>query len=136
MTQQDTNFFNIDNLEQGISRELADGVTARIFPGEQAMVSVVRVAPNARTSSHSHAQEQWGLLLSEARCEYKAARKSPSVREISGSPRAMSSIALSQARKELLLSTSSHRHGRNTRAKNMAKTDPEHDRWGCDLRTA
>ena len=64
MTQQKTNFFNIDNMDQGISRELADGVTARIFPGEQAMVSVVRVAPNARTSSHSHAQEQWGLLLS------------------------------------------------------------------------
>ena len=64
MTQKDTNFFNIDDPQQGIPRELADGVTARIFPGEQAMVSVVRVAPGARTSSHSHAQEQWGLMLS------------------------------------------------------------------------
>ena len=64
MTHQDANFFNIDNPEQGIPRELAEGVTARIFPGEQPMVSVVRVAPDARTSSHSHEQEQWGLLLS------------------------------------------------------------------------
>ena len=64
MTQKDTNFFNIDDPQQGIPRELADGVTARIFPGEQAMVSVVRVAPGAKTSSHSHAQEQWGLMLS------------------------------------------------------------------------
>ena len=35
----------------------------------------------------------------------------------------MSGIALSQARKELLLSTSSHRHGRYAR-KNMAKMIP------------
>ena len=33
MGQKDENFFNIDDHEGGIPRELAAGVTARIFPG-------------------------------------------------------------------------------------------------------
>ena len=63
-TQADRNFFNIDDQDSGIGRRLADGVTARIFPGQQAMVSVVRLAPGTCTTSHSHPQEQWGFLLS------------------------------------------------------------------------
>ncbi len=64
MSQKDENFFNIDDHEGGIPRELAAGVTARIFPGAQAMVSVVRLDPNSHTKSHAHPQEQWGFLLS------------------------------------------------------------------------
>ena len=38
MTQKDTNFFNIDDMSQGIARTLTDGITTRIFPGLQAMI--------------------------------------------------------------------------------------------------
>ena len=48
MSQKDKNFFNIDALEQGISHTLGEGITTRIFPGQQAMISVVRIEPNVR----------------------------------------------------------------------------------------
>ena len=41
-------FFNIHDLSRGIQRELTEGVSTRIFPGEQAMLSVVSIEPNAR----------------------------------------------------------------------------------------
>ena len=63
MTQKDTNFFNIDDMSQGIARTLTDGITTRIFPGEKAMISVVRIEPNATGAVHSHPQEQWGLMI-------------------------------------------------------------------------
>ena len=63
MTQKDTNFFNIDDMSQGIARTLTDGITTRIFPGEKAMISVVRIEPNATGAIHSHPQEQWGLMI-------------------------------------------------------------------------
>ncbi|MBT3640896.1 MAG: cupin domain-containing protein [Acidiferrobacteraceae bacterium] len=57
------NFFNLDDLSQGIARNLADGVSTRIFPGDQAMLSVVRVEPDSYSDEHSHTQEQWGVIL-------------------------------------------------------------------------
>ena len=57
------NFFHIDDLTHGLARELANGVTARIFPGDQAMLSVVRIDPNARGTLHSHSEEQWGFMI-------------------------------------------------------------------------
>lgn len=59
--------FQLRGDARGIERKLADGVNASIFPGEQAMLSVVRVEPNATGSIHSHPEEQWGVLL-EGRC--------------------------------------------------------------------
>ncbi len=59
--------FNIDDPDQGIHRKLGEGITARIFSGDQAMLSVVRVEPHAAGELHSHPQEQWGLLL-EGEC--------------------------------------------------------------------
>ncbi|MCW8084429.1 cupin domain-containing protein [Sabulicella glaciei] len=56
-------FHNLDDATQGIQRELAPGVTTRIFPGEQAMLSVVSIAPNGEGTMHSHPEEQWGVLL-------------------------------------------------------------------------
>ena len=56
-------FFNLGDLSAGLARELAPGVTTRIFPGEQAMLSVVTLAPNAAGNVHSHPEEQWGMLL-------------------------------------------------------------------------
>lgn len=59
--------FQLRGDARGIERKLAEGVNASIFPGEQAMLSVVRVEPNATGSVHSHPEEQWGVLL-EGRC--------------------------------------------------------------------
>jgi len=55
--------FNLHDTSQGIARELAPGITTRIFPGDQAMLSVVRIEPNAEGTLHSHPEEQWGVLL-------------------------------------------------------------------------
>jgi quercetin dioxygenase-like cupin family protein len=57
------NFFNINNMSQGIARQLADGIATRIFPGDEAMLSVVRCDPNTSGSLHSHPEEQWGVCL-------------------------------------------------------------------------
>lgn len=57
------NFFNLDDLEAGIQRQLAPGITTTIYSGEQAMISVVRFEPNAQGTLHHHPQEQWGVCL-------------------------------------------------------------------------
>lgn len=59
--------FNLNDEAQGIARKLAEGFTARIFPGEHAMLSVVRIAPHSEGTLHSHPQEQWGVVL-EGEC--------------------------------------------------------------------
>ena len=59
----DPHFFNVNDLSQGISRDLAEGLQTRIFPGENVMISVVRVGPNKSGAIHSHPQEQWGVML-------------------------------------------------------------------------
>ena len=59
----DKGFYNLHDMNQGIARQLAEGITTRIFPGEQAMLSVVRLEPNTQGKIHSHPQEQWGVML-------------------------------------------------------------------------
>jgi quercetin dioxygenase-like cupin family protein len=49
--------------EGGILRELASGVTARVFPGVNAMLSVVTLEPHSVSPVHAHANEQWGVCL-------------------------------------------------------------------------
>ena len=56
-------FFNLGKLDQGIHRELADAISAHIFPAEQSMASVVTIGPNAEGTVHSHPQEQWSILI-------------------------------------------------------------------------
>lgn len=56
-------FFNLDDATQGLARELGPGITTRIFSGEHAMLSVVRLEPGAEGKLHHHPQEQWGVLL-------------------------------------------------------------------------
>ncbi len=63
MASQRQNFFTLDNMEQGLFRQLTDEISTRIFPGDQAMLSVVRVAPNAKGTLHHHPEEQWGVML-------------------------------------------------------------------------
>ena len=57
------NFFNLDDLTQGITRELAPGLSTRVFAGEHAMLSIVDIEPNAVGNEHAHPEEQWGVLL-------------------------------------------------------------------------
>ena len=60
---QRSEFHNLDQPVDGLLRELAAGVTTRIFSGEQAMLSVVTCAPNTQGVLHHHPEEQWGVLL-------------------------------------------------------------------------
>ena len=60
---EETGFFNIDDPAQGMARTLAPGITTRIFTGDQAMLSVVRLEPGARGTLHHHPEEQWGIVL-------------------------------------------------------------------------
>ena len=62
MKQKDF-FHSIDELDTGIKRVLGDGISTRIFCGEEAMLSVVTIEPNAKGKIHSHPQEQWGFLI-------------------------------------------------------------------------
>ncbi|MEM8839038.1 MAG: cupin domain-containing protein [Pseudomonadota bacterium] len=65
------NFFNIDTLENGIERALAPGLRATIFPGDQAMLSVVVLEPGAKGEMHHHPEEQWGYCLEGAGLRYQ-----------------------------------------------------------------
>ena len=55
--------YQLKNDPRGIARLLAKGVETRVFPGDQIMLSVVRIEPNASGSIHSHPEEQWGVVL-------------------------------------------------------------------------
>ena len=67
MTTEQTEWvFNLNDQAQGIARKLGEGITTRIFPGDQAMLSIVRIAPHSTGTLHSHPQEQWGVLLEGA----------------------------------------------------------------------
>ena len=63
MADQRDNFFNLHDAGQGLSRQLTEGLSTRIFPGDQAMLSVVEIAPGARGTEHHHPEEQWGVML-------------------------------------------------------------------------
>ena len=64
-------FHNIDDSSDAIVRQLAEGLTAHIYPGDQAMISVVTVAPGAEGSMHDHLEEQWGLCLEGSGIRYQ-----------------------------------------------------------------
>lgn len=59
--------FNLHRPDLGIPRQLADGISARVFAGQQAMLSVVTIEPHRTGTVHSHPEEQWGILL-EGEC--------------------------------------------------------------------
>jgi quercetin dioxygenase-like cupin family protein len=68
---QKSEFHNLDRPDDGLLRELAAGVTTRIFAGEHAMLSVVTIAPNAEGVPHDHPEEQWGVLLDGSAVRYQ-----------------------------------------------------------------
>ena len=63
MSQATENFFNLHDPTQGLARDLAPGLTTRVFTGEHAMLSIVRCEPNAKGKLHHHPEEQWGVML-------------------------------------------------------------------------
>lgn len=71
------NFFNLDDPTQGLYRELAPGVSARVFVGDHAMLSVVTLQPNASGILHSHPEEQWGVLLEGDGVRVQGDRETP-----------------------------------------------------------
>ncbi len=75
------NFFNLYNMSQGIERELANGVNARIFPGEEAMISIVNLKPNAAGKLHRHSQEQWGFIISGSGIRIQNNEKIPVIKD-------------------------------------------------------
>ena len=60
---ENSEFYNLSDKTLGIQRDLAAGATARIFVGDQSMLSIVEFEPDAKGSIHSHPEEQWGVLL-------------------------------------------------------------------------
>ena len=62
MSQKDY-FNNVNDETTGIKRILGEGISTRIFCGDQAMLSIVTIGPNAKGKIHSHPQEQWGFLI-------------------------------------------------------------------------
>ena len=52
------------NPEKIAPRLLAPGVTAKITSGEKMMLSLVTLAPGAVVPTHSHPQEQMGMMVS------------------------------------------------------------------------
>ena len=57
------NFFNINDEKSPIKRKLSEGISTNIYPGEQAMISIVRLEPNAVGTLHHHPEEQWGFMI-------------------------------------------------------------------------
>ncbi len=57
-------FFNTKALEDGIDRDLAEGIKTSIFSGDQAMLSIVRFEPDSIGAIHDHPEEQWGICMS------------------------------------------------------------------------
>lgn len=51
------------STDNGLVRKLQDGVTTRIFFGDNLMLSLAEIAPNTISTIHSHPEEQWGYLL-------------------------------------------------------------------------
>ncbi len=56
-------FNNVNDENTGIKRILGEGISTRIFCGDQAMLSIVTIKPNSKGKIHSHPQEQWGFLI-------------------------------------------------------------------------
>ena len=107
-------FFNIRDLSRGIQRKLTEGVSTRIFPGEQAMLSVVSIEPNARGTIHSHPEEQWGFLLEGDGFRIQDGVEHPSRQGTSGRLRAALTTGSSADQKALKSWIFSALQGKNT----------------------
>jgi quercetin dioxygenase-like cupin family protein len=66
-TQRPEWIFNLNTETEGIARKLSTGLSARVFVGENVMLSIVKIEPNSAGKIHSHPEEQWGVLM-EGEC--------------------------------------------------------------------
>ncbi len=71
MSKSKIELFNLDSAEGGIFRRLAEGMSTTIFPGEKAMLSIVRIEPGAMGEMHNHPEEQWGVMLEGSATRYQ-----------------------------------------------------------------
>ena len=76
--------FNLHDAAQGIPGQVAAGLSSRIFPGSNAMLSIVCVEPHSAGAIHQHPEEQWGVLLEGPASVSREARKRGWVPEVSG----------------------------------------------------
>lgn len=74
---QRAEFHSLDDPNDGLFRELGPGLTTRIFAGEQAMLSIVVIAPGAMGTMHQHPEEQWGVLLEGSAIRYQGGEEIP-----------------------------------------------------------
>ena len=56
-------FNNVNDLDTGIKRELAEGVSTRDNIACSPQKILVDIEPNAKGKIHSHPEEQWGFLI-------------------------------------------------------------------------
>jgi quercetin dioxygenase-like cupin family protein len=55
--------YQVKGDPRGIQRTLKEGLHATVFPGENVMISIVRIDANTTGDLHSHPEEQWGVML-------------------------------------------------------------------------
>lgn len=75
--QRHPDFHTIHDHRDAIERRLAPGILAHIYPGDQAMISVVTFEAGASGSVHHHPQEQWGLCLEGSGIRVQGDREIP-----------------------------------------------------------
>ena len=120
------NFFNLDDTTRGIVRELAPGLSTRIYAGEQAMLSIVDIEPGAVGNEHAHPEEQWGVLLKGSGVRTQDGEEiAVSVGDFWRTPGGVPHAFRVPARKVPVFWISSARHGTNTvlRGPAMARND-------------
>jgi hypothetical protein len=111
---QKAEYHNLDRPDDGLFRELAPGLTTRIFAGEHAMLSVVTIAPNAEGIMHHHPEEQWGVLLEGSAVRFQGAEEIPVKKAISGARLATCRTRCAPGRTARACSTFLPRRGRST----------------------
>jgi len=112
------------NLKSGgIARQLAPGVSARVFPGVHAMLSVVTLEPDAVSPVHAHPNEQWASASRASGSASRTASSTTSRPATSGRRRRTCRTAGARWACAASCSTSSRRRARNTggRARGWAR---------------
>jgi len=120
MSQKDTNFFNIDAMDQGIARTLGEGLTTRIFPGDKAMYQLSALRQTRLAPSIATRRNNGGSCWKAAQSAFKVVKKSPFKRAISGAARGALNMVSLGGRRALSSSTSLARHALNTPAPEAA----------------
>jgi hypothetical protein len=70
-------FHNLDDTSNGLFRELGPGVTTRIFSGEQAMLSVVSLAPAPKVFCTITPKSSGAYFWQALRCASRMVRRYP-----------------------------------------------------------